>query len=55
LIGIPVSSIYADVFLGTTLANGIPGVEQKSPTLLPGTEKLKENYIVQFMIDELNF
>ena len=54
LIGIPVSSIYADIFLGTTLANGIPGVEQKSPTLLPGTEKLKVNYIVQFMTDELN-
>ena len=52
LIGIPVSSIYADIFLGTTLANGMPGVEQKSPTLLPGTEKLKlKYYLVQFMID----
>ena len=40
-IGIPVRSMYADIFLGTTRANGIPGVEQNSPTLLPGTEKLK--------------
>ena len=36
----PVNSIYADIFLGTTLAKGMPGVEQNKPTLLPGTENL---------------
>ena len=32
--------MYADIFRGTALANGIPGVEQNRPTLLPGTENL---------------
>ena len=41
LMGFPVNNIYADIFLGTTLAKGMPGVEQNNPTLLPGTENLK--------------
>ena len=34
--------MYADIFRGTALANGIPGVEQNRPTLLPGTENLSK-------------
>ena len=42
VIGSPVSNMYADIFRGTALANGIPGVEQNRPTLLPGTENLSK-------------
>ena len=41
----PVNSIYADIFLGTTLAKGMPGVEQNKPTLLPGTENLNNTLL----------
>ena len=40
LIGSPVRSMYAEIFRGTDRARGTPGVEQKSPTPLPGVEKL---------------
>ena len=36
--GFPVNSMYDEIFLGTVLASGIPGVEQNKPTELPGTE-----------------
>uniref|UniRef100_A0A6B0V6F9 Secreted protein n=1 Tax=Ixodes ricinus TaxID=34613 RepID=A0A6B0V6F9_IXORI len=40
LIGLPVSSIYADTFCGTQRATGMPGVEQKRPNEAPGSEKV---------------